>query len=194
MTKENGMKGQAKIILLVILGVLLLGGFYCVSTYNAMVRLHEQIPGAYAQVNVVLQRRNDLIPNLVSTVKGFAKQEQTIYGQISQALASFNKATTVSGKVAADNTLSGLIRSMMAVSLQYPALQSNQQFLRLQDELAGTENRIAVERRTFNETVLAYNSRVKTFPTSLIAKFGNLQPEEYFKATDAAQTAPQVQF
>ena len=100
----------------------------------------------------------------------------------------------MSGKVAADNTLSGLIRGLMAVSLQYPALQSNQQFLRLEDELAGTENRIAVERRTFNETVLAYNSQVKTFPTSLIAHWGNLKPEEYFKATDTAQTAPQVQF
>src|SRR5580658_3251575 len=105
------MKGQARIILLVVLGALVLGGFYCVSTYNSMVRLHEQIPGAYAQVNVVLQRRNDLIPNLVSTVKGFAKQEQTIYGQISAALAAFNRATTVSDKVAADNTLTGLVRN-----------------------------------------------------------------------------------
>jgi LemA protein len=131
----------------------------------------------------------------VSTVKGFATQEKTIYGQISTALTSFNRATTVSGKIAADNTLSGLIRGLMAVSLQYPQLQSNQNFQRLMDELSGTENRIAIERMHFNETVLAYNTLVKTFPTNILARLGHLAPsEDYFKATDAAKTVPQVQF
>jgi len=193
------MKGQAKIIALALLGIIVLGGIglagFGVSTYNRMVRLHEQIPGAWAQVENVLQRRNDLIPNLVNTVKGFAKQEQTIYGQISAALTSFNRATTVSGKIAADNSLTGLLRGLMAVSLQYPQLQSNQNFQRLMDELAGTENRIAVERMRFNETVLAYNSMVKTFPTNVVARLGGLKPsEDYFKAVESAKTAPQVQF
>jgi len=193
------MKGQAKIIVLALLGIIVLGGLgiaaYGVSSYNRMVRLHEQIPGAWSQVENVLQRRNDLIPNLVNTVKGFAKQEQAIYGQISAALAAFNRATTTSEKIAADNTLSGFLRGLTAVSLQYPQLQSSERFQRLMDELAGTENRIAVERMRYNETVLAYNTLVKTFPTSLIAKIGGLSPaEDYFKAEAAAQVAPKVEF
>jgi len=192
-------KGQAKLIVLILLGVIVVGGLGLaavgVSSYNRMVQLHESIPEAWSQVENVLQRRNDLIPNLVNTVKGFAKQEQTIYGQISTALTSFNRATTISGKIAADNSLTGLLRGLMAVSLQYPQLQSNQNFQRLMDELAGTENRIAVERRTFNEQVFAYNRMVKTFPTNIIARLGHLSPsEDYFKAVESAKTAPQVQF
>ncbi len=157
--------------------------------------MREAIPAAWGQVDNMLQRRNDLIPNLVNTVKGFAKQEQQIYGQISEALKSFNRATTVSDKIAADNTLTGLIKGLMAVSLQYPQLQSNQNFQRLQDELAGTENRIAVERMKFNEAVQAYNSKIKMFPTNLLARLGGLSPaQDYFKSVESAKTVPQVQF
>lgn len=189
------MKGQAKVGLLLVLLAVVLSAIYGLKSYNRLVLLKEQIPAAWAQVENVLQRRNDLIPNLVNTVKGFAKQEQTIYGQISDALKAFNRAQTVNEKIAADNSIAGLLKSILAVSLQYPTLQSNQNFQRLQDELAGTENRIAIERMRFNEVVLAYNSKVKTFPTNFVAKLGGFSAsEDYFKATVEAKTVPRVEF
>ena len=170
-------------------------GGYGVVTYNKLVRLHEQVPAAWAQVENVLQRRNDLIPNLVETVKGYAKHEQKVYGDIAEALKSFSRATTIQDKIAANDTISGLLSRILAVSVQYPNLKANENFNRLQDELAGTENRIAVERMRFNETVQAYNSLVKTFPTNIIARIGGFTPSEaYFKADEAAHTAPQVKF
>ena len=189
------MRGQAKVVLLVLLGgVVVFAGFGMV-TYNKLVRLHEQVPAAWSQVENVLQRRNDLIPNLVETVKGYAKHEQTVFGDIAKALQSFNRATTIQDKIAANDTISGLLSRILAVSIQYPNLKANENFNRLQDELAGTENRIAVERMRFNETVQAYNSLVKTFPTNLIARLGGFTPSEaYFKADQAAHTAPQVKF
>jgi LemA protein len=189
------MRGQAKIGLLVVLGLILAAVGYGVATYNRIVRLHEQIPAAWAQVENVLQRRNDLIPNLVETVKGYAKHEQKVFGDIAEALKSFNRATTIQDKITASDSISGLLSRILAVSVQYPNLKANENFNRLQDELAGTENRIAVERMRFNETVQTYNSLVKTFPTNLIARLGGFTPSEaYFKATEAAHAAPQVKF
>ena len=176
-------KGQVTLVLIVLLGLIVGLVGYGAMTYNKLVRLHEQVPAAWAQVENVLQRRNDLIPNLVNTVKGFAKQEQVIYGQISQALQSFSRAQTIPDKIAADSSITGLLSRIMAISVNYPKLQSNENFLHLQDELAGTENRIAVERMRFNETVQTYNSLVKTFPTNIIARIGGFTPSEtYFKA------------
>ena len=189
------MRGQAKIGLLVIVGVLVLVVAYGWTTYNRLVVLHEQIPAAWAQVENVLQRRNDLIPNLVATVKGYAKHEQTILTSVTDALKSFNRATTVSDKIAADNSITSLLGRIMAISLQYPNLKADQQFIRLSDELAGTENRIAVERMRFNEMVQEYNSKVKTFPTNIVARLGGFSPNEaYFKAEETAQKAPAVSF
>jgi LemA protein len=189
------MKGQAKAGLLVILGVIVLAVFYGITTYNRLVRLHEQIPAAWSQVENVLQRRNDLIPNLVETVKGYAKHEQKVFGDIALALQSFSRATTIQDKIAANDTISGLLSRILAVSVQYPTLKANENFNRLQDELAGTENRIAVERMRFNETVQTYNSLVKTFPTNLVARLGGFAPSEaYFKATEEAHTVPHVKF
>jgi LemA protein len=188
-------RGQAAIVLLILLGLFAAAAVYGVHTYNRLVKLHEQIPAAWSQVENVLQRRNDLIPNLVNTVKGFAKQEQMIYGQISAALQSFSRAQTISDKLAADNSITGLLGRIMALSVQYPKLQSNENFQRLQDELSGTENRIAVERMRFNEIVQEYNSLVKTFPTNLVARLGGFSPSEaYFKAEEGAHSAPKVQF
>jgi len=189
------MKGQAKTALLIILGLIVVIGIYGVSTYNRIVRLHEQIPESWAQVENVLQRRNDLIPNLVATVKGYAQHEQKVFGDIAEALKSFSRATTIQDKIAANDTITGLLSRILAVSIQYPNLKANENFNRLQDELAGTENRIAVERMRFNETVQSYNSLVKTFPTLLIARLGGFVPSEaYFKADEAAHSAPQVKF
>src|ERR1700687_3592060 len=192
---EDVMKGQAKIGLVIVLGLLVLIGAYGVATYNRIVRLHEQIPAGWAQVENVLQRRNDLIPNLVETVKGYAQHEQKVFGDIAEALKSFNRATTIQEKITANDSISGLLGRILAVSVQYPNLKANENFNRLQDELAGTENRIAVERMRFNETVQAYNSLVKTFPTNLIARLGGFMPSEaYFKGEPAAHSAPQVKF
>lgn len=189
------MKAQAKLGLLIVLGAVALAAAYGVSTYNKLVRLHEQVPAAWSQVENVLQRRNDLIPNLVQTVKGYAAHEQKVFGDIAEALKSFNRATTIQDKIAANDSISGLLSRLLAVSVQYPNLKANENFNRLQDELAGTENRIAVERMRFNDTVQAYNSLVKTFPTNLIARLGGFTPTEaYFKASEESHTAPKVQF
>src|SRR5438552_11620946 len=122
------MKGQAKVGLLVFIGLIVLVAGYGIFTYNHIVRLHEQIPAAWSQVENVLQRRNDLIPNLVATVKGYAKHEQTVLHDVSEALKAFNRATTVQDKIAADNSITSLLGRIMAISLQYPNLKADQQF------------------------------------------------------------------
>jgi LemA protein len=189
------MRGQAKVGLLIVLGLAIVLGAYAVSSYNRLVRLHEQIPAAWSQVENVLQRRNDLIPNLVNVVKGYAKHEQAILNGVTDALKSFNRATTVADKLAADNTITGLLNRIMAISLQYPNIKADAQFARLSDELAGTENRISVERMRFNQMVQEYNMKVKTFPTNLVARIGGLQPSaDYFKAEEAAKAVPAVTF
>ena len=189
------MKGQAKVAWVVVLALIAAAAIYFGTTYNRLVKLHEQVPAAWAQVENVLQRRNDLIPNLVETVKGYAKHEQAVFGEIAKALQSFNRATTIQEKIAANDSISGLLSRILAVSVQYPNLKANENFNRLQDELAGTENRIAVERMRFNETVQAYNSLVRTFPTNLVARIGGFAPSEaYFKADQSAHEAPRVKF
>lgn len=189
------MRGQAKTILLVILLAVVLAAIWGSRTYNRLVTLHEQVPAAWSQVENVLQRRNDLIPNLVNTVKGYAKHERQVFGDVTKAIASFNRAQTIPDKIAADNSITGLLHQILAISVQYPNLKADQQFLRLEDELAGTENRIAVERRRFNETVQQYNTLAKTFPSNLIARLGGFSPSEtYFKAVEGAKTPPKVEF
>jgi LemA protein len=188
-------QGQAALVLIILLALIVAVGGFGMMTYNRLVRLHELVPAAWSQVVNVLQRRNDLIPNLVETVKGYAKHEQKVFGDISLALQSFNRATTIQDKITTSDNISGLLSRILAVSLQYPNLKANESFNRLQDELAGTENRIAVERMRFNETVQAYNSLVKTFPTNIIARLGGFTASEtYFKADAPAHTAPQVKF
>src|SRR5436190_22467990 len=149
-------------------------------SYNTFVSDEEAIKAQWSQVENVLQRRNDLIPNLVETVKGYAKHEQTILHDISEALKSFNRATTVPDKIAADNNITSLLGRILAVSIQYPNLKADQQFLRLSDELAGTENRIAVERMRYNDMVQEYNTKVKTFPTNLAARLGGFSTNEAY--------------
>ncbi len=171
------------------------GGVFASVTYNRLIQLNEQIPAAWSQVDNMLQRRNDLIPNLVATVKGYAKHEQQVFKDVSEALQGFSRAQTASEKIAADNSITSLLSRIMAISLQYPQLKADQQFLRLQDELAGTENRISVERMRFNEKVQEYNMKVKTFPTNLVARAMGLRTsEDYFKAAEAAKTVPSIQF
>jgi LemA protein len=188
-------QGQVGIGLLLLVAIIAGVGIYGVTSYNRMVALKENIPAAWSQVENVMQRRNDLIPNLVNTVKGYAKHEQQILNGVTEALKSFNRATTIQGKIEADTSISSLLGRILAVSVQYPNLKADQQFMRLQDELTGTENRIAVERMRFNDVVRQYNTQVKTFPTNIMARIAGFKAsEEYFKGSEAARMPPTVKF
>ena len=186
-------------ILLIILGVLVLiariiGGSY-VSSRNEMVRKNEAIKQAWAQVDVVLQRRADLIPNLVATVKGYAQQEVKVFGDVADARAALLSARTPADKIAANGQLDGALGRLLAIVENYPNLKSNQNFLALQDELAGTENRIAVERRRYNEAIQDYNTYIGLFPNNIFAGWAGFQRNnDYFTASEPARQAPKVDF
>jgi LemA protein len=146
-------------------------------------------------VDVVLQRRADLIPNLVETVKGFAVQEQTVFGDIAKARSALLSASTPTDKIAANQRLDSALGRLLVVVENYPQLRSNENFLRLQDELAGTENRIAVERRRYNETIQDYNTYISLFPNSLVATLSGFpRNDAYFKTDEGARQAPKVNF
>ncbi|OGQ22012.1 MAG: LemA family protein [Deltaproteobacteria bacterium RIFCSPLOWO2_02_FULL_44_10] len=165
------------------------------GNYNQIVTLHENVETSWAQVENVLQRRNDLIPNLVNTVKGYAAQEERVLTEVTEARAKASGAQTIPEKVDANNQLSSALSRLLVVVEKYPDLKSNQNFLALQDELAGTENRIAVERKRYNEAVQGYNTTVRRFPTNIIAgAFGYERQNRYFEATEGATEVPQVNF
>src|SRR6516162_9225812 len=184
---------------IVILAVLLILAFVLGSAYisrrNQSAVKREAVNAAWAQVDVVLQRRADLIPNLVQTVKGYAVQEQTVFGDIAAARAAMMGAKTPADKIAANGQLDSALSRLMVIVENYPQLKSNENFMRLQDELAGTENRIAVERKRYNDTVQDYNTYISLFPNSLVASFaGFLRNDAYFKTEEGARTAPKVNF
>src|SRR5256885_794275 len=184
-----------KIALIVIVVLALLLGAGLMSSRNELVTEREQINGAFAQVDTALQRRNDLIPNLVETVKGMAKQEQNVIDSVTKARAAMLGAQTPADKIQADADLRSAIGRLMVVVENYPQIKSNENFLRLQDELAGTENRIAVERRKYNETVQRYNTDIELFPKNIAASlFGFKREDAYFKADVGAKEAPKVKF
>lgn len=183
----------------IVIGVLLLFGVGCgvklVGTRNDLVTQRNSIEGAWAQVDVALQRRADLIPNLVETVKGFAKQEREVMQSVADARAALVGARTPAEKIQANSQLDSALSRLLVVVENYPQLKSNENFLRLQDELAGTENRIAVERRKYNETVQRYNTTIELFPNNIAASvFGFQRNDAYFKTEPGARTAPKVNF
>lgn len=176
-----------------LLVVLFLAG-YVRTTYNDMVSEQEQIKTAWSQVENQLQRRNDLIPNLVETVKGYAKQETTIFTAIADARARIGSAQTVGQKISASNDLSGALSRLLLVVENYPVLKSSENFMRLQDELAGTENRLSVERKRYNDVVLVYNTHVRQFPSNLVASAFNFELHPLFEAPESAKAVPNVKF
>jgi len=187
---------KAAIVILVILLILafVLGSAF-VSRRNQMAIKREAVNAAWAQVDVVLQRRADLIPNLVETVKGFALQEQKVFGDIAAARAALIGAKTPTDKIAANGQLDSALSRLLVIVENYPQLKSNENFMRLQDELAGTENRIAVERRRYNEAIQDYNTYISLFPNSLVASFaGFTRNDAYFKSEEGARQAPKVNF
>jgi LemA protein len=176
-------------------GFLLMSSLSGCGTYNRIVSLHENMDAAWSQVENVLQRRYDLIPNLVNTVKGYAKHEANVLEEVTRLRSQWGAAKTPEQKIGASQQLEGALGRLMLVTENYPALRANESFLRLQDELAGTENRIAVERRRYNDAVQEYNQNVRKFPANMIAKhFGYERADRYFKAEEASRTAPKVSF
>lgn len=187
--------GKAVIAIIVILVILLIFGGMYVSAKNTMVAKNEEVKSQWRQVDVVLQRRADLIPNLVETVKGFAAQEQKVFGDIAAARSTLLSAAPPAEKIAANRQLDSALGRLLAVVENYPQLRSNENFLRLQDELAGTENRIAVERRRYNDAVRDYNVYVQQFPNSLFAGIAGFQPNNaYFEADEGSRQVPKVNF
>jgi LemA protein len=183
----------AVLAVLLVVGLLVGGSF--VSHRNQMAVKREAVNAAWSQVDVVLQRRADLIPNLVETVKGFAAQEVTVFGDIAKARSALLSASTPADKIAANQRLDSALGRLLVVVENYPQLKSNENFLRLQDELAGTENRIAVERRRYNETLQDYNTYISLFPNNFIASLsGFARNDAYFKADEGARQVPKVNF
>jgi LemA protein len=186
----------ALVVVIVIVGLIVVAFFGSyVSTKNTLVSKNEAVKSAWSQVDIVLQRRADLIPNLVETVKGYAQQEQTVFGDIAKARSALLSAGTPQQKIAANGQLDGALGRLLLVVENYPQLKSNENFMRLQDELAGTENRIAVERKRYNDTLRDYNTYVQQFPNSLFAGWAGFKANDaYFEASEGSRVAPRVNF
>jgi LemA protein len=188
------MKTGIVILVILLILALVLGSAY-VSRRNQMAIKREAVNAAWSQVDVVLQRRADLIPSLVETVKGYAVQEQIVYGEIARARSALLGASTPAEKIAANGQLDSALGRLLVIVENYPQLKSNENFMRLQDELAGTENRIAIERRNYNQAVQDYNTYISLFPNSLVASMaGFTRNDAYFKTEPGARQAPKVNF
>jgi len=186
---------KAWIAIGIIVLLLIVGFSSYVGARNQMVTKNETVKAAWSQVDIVLQRRADLIPNLVETVKGFALQEQTVFGDIAKARSRLLSANTPADKIAANQQLDGALGRLLVVVENYPQLKSNENFLRLQDELAGTENRIAVERKRYNDALQDYNTFIGLFPNSIWAGMAGFKRNDaYFAASEGSRTAPKVDF
>ena len=186
-------KGIVVLLVLAFVAVVIAGMY--ISSRNEMVRKNETVKSDWAQVDVVLQRRADLIPNLVETVKGFASQEQTVFHDIASARSALMGAQTPADKISANGQLDGALGRLLLIVENYPQLKSNENFLRLQDELAGTENRIAVERKRYNDAIQDYNTYIGLFPNNIFARWAGFQHNDaYFAAPEPSREAPKVQF
>jgi LemA protein len=190
-------KGLITAIAIIIIGGLIGLVFFgqYVGVRNTLVTKNEAVKAAWSQVDVVLQRRADLIPNLVETVKGYAQQEVTVFGDIAKARSALLSAGSPQEKIAANGYLDTALGHLLAITENYPQLKSNENFLRLQDELAGTENRIAVERKRYNDTLQDYNTYVQQFPNNIYAGWAGFKANEaYFTASEGARQVPKVNF
>lgn len=175
-------------------GIVVIAILAAIGGYNSLVSKGESVDNAWAQVQNVLQRRADLIPNLVATVKGYATHEEQIFEQVANARAKLAGARTPVEAGAANNELDSALGRLLVIAESYPQLKANENFIRLQDELAGTENRIAVERKRYNDAVRDYNQTIKRFPGNVVAKLFGFQEKQYFQAETRAQQVPEVRF
>jgi LemA protein len=182
------------IVVWIVLGLVVLVGLYLVVAYNGLVRLRNRIENAWSQIDVQLQRRYDLIPNLVETVKGYAGHEKGVFEEVTQARAQAIGAQGVAQQAQAENMVTSALKSLFAVAEAYPDLKANQNFLALQEELSGTEGKIAYARQFYNDTVQGYNTRIQTFPTMFVARTAGFSQREYFEADDTSRGPVRVQF
>ncbi len=180
--------------LIVIFVILAIGAMTLGGSYNNLVQLDEEVTGQWSQIDVQLKRRADLIPNLVNTVKGFASQEKDVLLGVTKARAGLQEAKTPEEAAQANNQLTSALGKLNVVVEKYPQLKSDQNFIRLQDELAGTENRIAVARKDYNDSVKILNSRVRRFPTNIVAGMFGFDQREYFEVTESEKETPKVEF
>ena len=180
--------------ILIVVAVLAVIVMSIMGSYNGLVSANENVTGKWSQVENQLQRRSDLIPNLVNTVKGYAKHENDIFTNVANARAKLASATTVADKAAANGELSNALSRLLAISENYPDLKANTNFAQLQDELAGTENRLAVARKDYNDAAQAFNTKIKSFPANLYAGMFGFSAKDYFKADEGAKAAPKVNF
>jgi LemA protein len=183
------------IAVLVILGLILAVGVFLWATYNGLVRLRNQVKNAWAQIDVQLKRRYDLIPNLIETVKGYASHERETLEQVTKARQRGIDASDVQEQQEAENMITGALRQLFALSEAYPNLKANQNFLQLQEELASTENKIGFARQYYNDSVQQFNTRQQMFPANLVASTFGFQPAEFFEIEEAAaREVPKVEF
>ena len=182
------------IVLIIIVVLVVIPLLYLKGTYNSLVTMDEGVKAAWAQVENQLQRRYDLIPNLVETVKGYASHEEEVFLKVTEARSRVGGAGSVPDKIAANNSPSAALSRLLVVVERYPELKANTNFLRLQDELAGTENRIAVERRRYNESVRAFNTTIRRFPTNILAGVFGFEKAAFFDVPEERQEAPKVSF
>ncbi len=185
---------KSTIVVLIIIAIIVLIVIGLVSSYNGVVGLSEEVDNKFATIDTMLQRRADLIPNLVNTVKGYTNQEQSIIDSVTEARAKLAGASSVEDKANADQELTTALNNLLVVVENYPDLKSSQNFINLSDELAGTENRIATARKDYNDAVRSYNTKIKKFPTNIISGMFGFEDKEYFQATEGSEEVPTVDF
>ena len=185
-------KSTIAIIVVVVILVAIIAGL--VSNYNGVVSLSEEVDNKFATIDTMLQRRADLIPNLVNTVKGYTNQEQAVIDSVTDARAKLAGANSVGEKANADQELSTALSNLLVVVENYPDLKSSQNFINLSDELAGTENRIATARKDYNDAVKEYNTKIKRFPTNIVSGMFGYGEKEYFQASEGSEEVPTVDF
>lgn len=185
---------KSSIGIIIAIAIIVILGLIVISNYNSIVSKSEEVDNKFATIDTYLQRRVDLIPNLVNTVKGYTQQEQEIVKLVTEAREKMVGATSVSEKAEANDALTSALNNLMVIVENYPDLQSSQNFIQLSDELSGTENRIATARKDYNEAVKEYNLKIKKFPIGMIANMFGYEAKEYFQATEESKEVPNVQF
>lgn len=185
---------KSLIVLLCIVGIIVLGIIYAIGIHNNLITLQENVQSEYANLDTMLQRRADLIPNLVNTVKGFASHENEVIDKITEARAKLVNASSVEDKAEANNELTNSLNALMVVVENYPDIKSSENFTQLSDELAGTENRIAVARKDYNDAVKTLNTAIKKFPGSVFAGMFGIEQAKYFEADEGSSKVPEVNF
>ena len=178
----------------IVIGVVVLGALWAVYGYNRLVRLRVNVDNAWSQIDVQLRRRYDLIPNLIESVKGYAAHEREVFEDVTKARTAAQDASGVQSQADAENAVSKSLGRLLAVAENYPELKANQNFLALQEELTGTESKIAYARQFYNDEVASLNTKIQSFPSSVIARAGNFQPREFFEIDEPARGPVGVQF